>query len=593
MSHDVHKRFKDTEEVPSIGERPPMQPTDDQPLRPSTNEQAVDEQPALLAGKQKVTKDLRGALPEGAVELPAREQEMSGDTSERVPFPSASSQAGQPAPGQAGAVVPPVAPGLPGAVSVPYQQIPGAPGYQAGLPGGVPVPPQPYQPVPPGAVPAWNYPPRPQYYQAGPAGQPGGSTTRPIQALPPGQVGQPHNAYAQPFYSSATVPVGPSTAGGGTLAPRRSGLRTGTLITLVALVALIFATGLFAGWQFGRSGAVTSPTSNNAFQQGNNPTVTIPQQNGSNADAVREAVISKVQPAIVQVNVSSGSQQALGSGVIIDARGYIVTNNHVVANASSIQVTLANNQTLPAQVAGTDPVDDLAVIKITPPSTGLTTVTMGDSSKLRVGQEVLAIGSPLGNAETVTSGIISALNRNVSEGQNGPTLPDALQTDAPINPGNSGGALVDLQGNLVGMPTLNAVDTEFNTPANGLGFAIPVNRIRFIAEQIISSGHVSHTGRAILGVTVTSVTPSVATQNHLSINSGVLIVNVSPNGPSATGGLKAGDVIVQVGDHAVNSTNDLSAALLQQKPGDSVQVKVNRSGQQLTLNITLGELAAS
>jgi S1-C subfamily serine protease len=381
----------------------------------------------------------------------------------------------------------------------------------------------------------------------------------------------------------------------GTLAPapRRTGLRTGTLIALVALLALVFGTGLFAGWQFGRSGAATSPASNSAFQQGNQPNVTVPQPTNGNADAVREAVINKVQPGIVQINVVTGSQQALGSGVIIDKRGYIVTNNHVVSGASSIQITLANNQTLPAQVIGTDPVDDLAVVKITPPSGGLTTVTMGDSSQLHPGQEVLAIGSPLGNAETVTNGIISALNRNVSEGQGGPTLPDAIQTDAPINPGNSGGALVDLRGNLIGMPTLNAVNTEFNTPANGLGFAIPVNRIRYITQQIITDKHVSHTGRAILGVTVTTVTANIAAQNHLSVNSGVLIVNVASGGPSDSAGLKAGDVIVQIGNRTINSTTDVSSALLQEKPGDSVSVKVYRGSQQLTMDVTLGELPAS
>ncbi|HEX7733690.1 MAG TPA: trypsin-like peptidase domain-containing protein [Ktedonobacteraceae bacterium] len=591
-----------------------MQPTDDRPSRPSNGEQPLDEQSALLAGKQKVTKDLQAAEPESvqyrSIESSAGEHETSrSGASERVLFPAQSSQ---PAPGQAG--TPPVpyqsaqsAPGQAGASfvsqqSAPYPVVPGAPyrpgpAQPPGPAGAAPVPHQPYQPGQAGAAPAWGYPPPPQRYQGGPAGQPlqGGPVTGPAPAVLPGQFGQPRDAYAQPFYSSATVPFGQTAAGGSVppgAAPRRSGLRTGTLIALVALVALIFGTGLFAGWQFGHSGAATSPVSNSTFQQGNNSTAPVPKQTGGNADAVREAVISKVQPGVVQINVTTGSQQALGSGVIVDKRGYIVTNNHVIANANSIQVTLANNQTLPAQVAGTDAVDDLAVIKITPPSGGLATVTLGDSSQLRVGQEVLAIGSPLGNAETVTSGIISALNRNVSEGQNAPTLPDALQTDAPINPGNSGGALVDLQGNLIGIPTLNAVDTEFNTPANGLGFAIPVNRIRFIAEQIINSGHVSHTGRAILGVTVTSVTQSVAAQNHLSINSGVLIVNVTAGGPSASAGIKAGDVIVQVGNHAVNSTSDLSAALLQQKPGDSVQLKINRFGQQLTLNVTLGELAA-
>jgi S1-C subfamily serine protease len=569
MSHDVRKHFKDEEE-PSIGEGQAMQPTDDQSLQPSNNPQPDGEQAAHPAQEGKITRNLQDVPTEGAsnrsVEPPAgAEGNVYRGRSEQVSFPSA---------------------------PAPHQPAPASTGN----------PPQPGQAAPtqPGAVSAWNYPPPPEHYQSAAFGQPGampgGSATRPFPAMTPGQFGQPHDAFGQPFHAAATMPVGqPGHSMGGPLAvaPRRPGLRTGALVTLVALLALVFSTGLFAGWQFGHNAAATSPASNSAFQQSNNSTVPVPQPSNGNADAVREAVISKVQPGIVQVNVVTGSQQALGSGVIIDKRGYIVTNNHVVSGASAIQVTLANNQVLPAQVVGTDAVDDLAVIKVTPPASGLTTVTLGDSSQLRTGQEVLAIGSPLGNSETVTSGIISALNRNVSEGQGGPTLPDAIQTDAPINPGNSGGALVDLQGNLVGMPTLNAVDTEFNTPANGLGFAIPVNRIRYIAQQIITDNHVTHTGRAILGVTVTTITPNVAAQNHLNVNAGVLVVAITSGGPAASAGLKTGDAIVQIDNHTINSTSDVSAALLQQKPGDSVPLKIYRGSQQLTINVTLGELAAS
>ncbi|MGH2506029.1 MAG: S1C family serine protease, partial [Ktedonobacteraceae bacterium] len=282
----------------------------------------------------------------------------------------------------------------------------------------------------------------------------------PQQPLEPGRggvLGQPPLAASEQF--------GPGVPA----RPRRSGLRTGALFALFALLLVVFGTGLFAGWQFGHTGSlIGSPSS---FQPGNNAPVSIPPLTGTNVDTVREVVINKVQPGVVQIDVVSASQHALGSGVIIDGRGYIITNNHVVTNATSIQVTLADGSTLTAKIVGTDPADDLAVIKVTPPSAGLSVVSLADSSQVRVGQEVLAIGSPLGNAETVTSGIVSALSRTISEGQNGPTIPDAIQTDAPINPGNSGGALVDLQGNLVGIPTLNAIDTEFNTPANGLGFA--------------------------------------------------------------------------------------------------------------------------
>ena len=575
MFHDVHKRSRDTEEVPSLGEGPRMQPIDE----PSLNQQPAQEQPSARSDQAgKITRNLQGQQPNAGQEQPYRA------ISEQVSFPPPPA-AYQPevsgaVPAQAGNATAPYQPGT----TLPGQRLQPGPADAA----------QPWRrdTNQPGG---WSYPPLPEQYQGNAHGQagyvPSNGTTQPFQTATPGQFSQPHNAFAQPFYADATAPFAPPAPN--LPARNRTGLRTGTLLALLALLAAVFGTGLFAGWQFGHNGDAASPTSNSAFQQGNSPTVTVPQPSNGNVDAIREAVINKVQPGIVQINVVSGSQQALGSGVIIDARGYIVTNNHVVSGANSIQVTLANNQALPAQIVGTDAVDDLAVIKITPPATGLTTITLGDSSQLRTGQEVLAIGSPLGNSGTVTSGIISALNRNVSEGQNGPTLPDAIQTDAPINPGNSGGALVDLQGNLIGMPTLNAVDTEFNTPANGLGFAIPVNRIRYIAQQIITSNHVTHTGRAILGITVATITPTIAAQNHLTINSGVLIVSVSADGPSASAGIKVGDVIVQLGNHAINSTNDVSSALLQQKPGDSVPLKIYRGGQQMTVNVTLGELAAS
>src|SRR5256885_5872488 len=181
----------------------------------------------------------------------------------------------------------------------------------------------------------------------------------------------------------------------------------------------------------------------------------------------------------------------------------------------------------------------------------------------------MAIGNPLGITQTVTHGIISALGRNVSEGQGGATIPNAIQTDAAINPGNSGGALVDLQGNLIGIPTLTAIDPEFNAPANGVGFAIPSNRVKFIAPQIIQSGRAVHTGRAALGVSVESVDPSLAAQYNLAVDQGALIVSVQPNGPAAKAGLRAGDVIVQVDNTPVVDTSSLGDALVSKDPGST------------------------
>jgi len=318
----------------------------------------------------------------------------------------------------------------------------------------------------------------------------------------------------------------------------------------------------------------------------------VPPLSGNNIDAVREAVIAKVRPSVVEVNVSIPGGSGIGSGVIVDRRGYIVTNNHVVSNAQSIQVVLYNGTKLQAQLVGTDPADDLAVLKITPPSSGLTVATLGDSSKLQVGQDVMAIGNPLGITQTVTSGIVSALGRSVSEGQGGATIPNAIQTDAPINPGNSGGALVDLQGNLVGIPTLTAIDPEFNTPANGVGFAIPSNRVAFIVPQIIANGSVTHTGRAYLGVSLTDVDATLAAQDHLAVDHGALIVNVVSGSPAASAGLQSGDVIVQIGTSQVNDVQSLSDILVNSSPGQRVALKVYRSSQQLTVNVTLGELPA-
>jgi S1-C subfamily serine protease len=220
-------------------------------------------------------------------------------------------------------------------------------------------------------------------------------------------------------------------------------------------------------------------------------------------------------------------------------------------------------------------------------------IQLGDSSKLRVGQEVLAIGNPLGITQTVTNGIVSALGRTVSEGQGGAVIPNAIQTDAPINPGNSGGALVDLQGNLVGIPTLSAIDPEFNTPANGVGFAIPSNRVGFIVPQIIQTGKVTHTGRAALGIRGADVDPTLAAQDNLAVDHGVLIVSTVPNGPAAQAGLRAGDVIVNIDKHAVNDTSSLADVLISKNPGETGAVQVYRGKQQMTVNVTLGELQAS
>jgi S1-C subfamily serine protease len=382
----------------------------------------------------------------------------------------------------------------------------------------------------------------------------------------------------------STRPAAPDTSASlvGT-PPGRSArrIRTAAIVALIALLAVVFGTGLFAGWVFGTR-------SSEAIQPGSTPGTATPQvtTSGTSIEAQREAAIARVRPAVVQVNVVTSSGEGLGSGVIIDRRGYIVTNNHVISGAQSIQVTLYDGTSLAGQLVGADPLDDLAVLKVST-SEKLTAVTLGDSSKLQVGQEVLAIGNPLGITQTVTSGIVSALDRAVS------SIPDAIQTDAAINPGNSGGALVTLQGELVGIPTLSAIDPQFQTPANGVGFAIPSNRVRLIAPQLIQTGKVTHTGRAAMGIQLTSVDADLAAQNNLAVTAGALIVGVASGGPAHTAGLKPGDVIVQVGTHPVTGVATYADALLTLSPGEAVSVSIYRGQEKLSIKVTLGEARAS
>ena len=309
-------------------------------------------------------------------------------------------------------------------------------------------------------------------------------------------------------------------------------------------------------------------------------------------DKLREHAIAVASPATVEVkNVGVG----LGSGVIMSSDGYIVTNNHVVANGHQFTVTLASGQTVSAKLVGTDPVDDLAVVKIS--AQKLPTATFGSSSDLVVGQSVLAIGNPLGIVRTVTEGIVSALHRTVNEGQNSKgSILNAIQTSAAINPGNSGGALINLGGQVIGIPTLTAVDPEFNAPASGVGFAIPSNTVKSIADQLIKYGKVVHSGRAALGIEAVPqpVDAQLAQQYNLPVDHGILIYNVSANGPAATAGLRKGDIIVKVDNMTISTYDDLLTALAKKKPGDTATVTaVDAQGHTHSYNVKLGELSVN
>ncbi len=297
-----------------------------------------------------------------------------------------------------------------------------------------------------------------------------------------------------------------------------------------------------------------------------------------------ERVIDGVLPSVVEIRAGSG----LGSGVIWDEAGNIVTNAHVVGSATSFQVQLAGRAApVPARLVGTYPPDDLAVIRVENPD-GLRPATFGDSSQADLGDIVLAMGNPLGLSSTVTNGIVSATGRIVSEppgeGSLGAVLPDAIQTSAAINPGNSGGALVNLRSEVIGIPTLAALSPSTGGAAPGIGFAVSANRAKRIVPQLIQAGRVTDSGRAALGVGVTTIA------DEQGQPAGVGVVSVRPGGPAATAGIQPGDVITEVAGEATPSRGALATVLAQQKVGNEVDVQLTRDGQNRTVRVRLGDL---
>jgi len=270
----------------------------------------------------------------------------------------------------------------------------------------------------------------------------------------------------------------PTYAPGTPPPPRKWAGRGGAILLLTLILALTLGVGLFAGVEFaGNSASRTAATSQART------TATTTASGGTTIETQQEAAIAKIEPAVVELKVTTAQGLQIGSGVIIDAQGDIITNNHIVSGEQNIVAVLYNGNTEQAQLVGTVAADDLAVVRIQP-FTNMTVAQVGDSSSLVVGQEVLAIGNPLGITQTATRGIVSALNRSVTE-STGTTISNAIQTDAAVNPGNSGGALINLQGELVGIPTLTAVNTETNTVANGVSFAIPSNLVQTVIQQIV------------------------------------------------------------------------------------------------------------
>lgn len=393
---------------------------------------------------------------------------------------------------------------------------------------------------------------------------------------------------------------GNSGASGSSGGKKTGGAKTFLLGFAGAAVACVIALGGFAVWQ-------NAAGSGSSTQLGSATSTTI-DVNGEDT-TLAEAVAAKCLPSVVAIDVyteqssmsgmfgmysygGSGSgeltETSLGSGVVISQDGYIITNNHVVEGADALRVTI-DGQEYEAEVVGTDPSSDLAVVKAKDAS-GLTAVELGDSDNLTIGEWVMSIGSPFGLEQSVATGIVSATNRSQimdsstdAYGQSESTVyTNMIQTDAAINPGNSGGALVDADGKLIG---INTLITSYSGNYSGVGFAIPVNYAMGIAQQIIDGENPSH---AQLGVTMSTVNKQLAQRYGFAVDEGAYVSAVQQGSGAEAAGIQAGDIIVKFDGQDVTSASDLTIAVRSKSVGDTVPVEVNRDGQTLTMDVTLG-----
>jgi len=420
-------------------------------------------------------------------------------------------------------------------------------------------------------------------------------------APPPGPSGHP----GYPAGGPGSMPGGDRSAAVRPGVPHRR--RRGTLIA-AATVAVAVAAGFAGGTLGARLTSGTGAAATAAPTQLTTAAVSASRA-AAPAGSVQQ-VAATLLPSVVSVLSSSSSSAGEGSGIILSTDGLILTNNHVISGASNLQVQFHDASTAPATVIGADGTDDLAVIKATGAS-GLTPATLGTSADLQIGQGVVAVGSPLGLSATVTSGIVSALDRPVrtssdqqqpqqqspgrgqgrtpSQGSSQDTVMDAIQTDAAINPGNSGGPLVDLTGKVIG---INAAIASLSSTASsqggsiGVGFAIPIDQAKRIAKEIIDTGHAT---RAVLGASVSDATTGA---NSL-LTVGATIGQVTAGGPADTAGLKTGDIITKIGDQHIDSADALIAAVRGTPPNTAVTITYTRGTDSPTITVTLGTATAN
>jgi putative serine protease PepD len=326
-------------------------------------------------------------------------------------------------------------------------------------------------------------------------------------------------------------------------------------------VSALLVSGILLGT--GLAGDDTSPTATT-------PTAPVVAGGGSDSDLVR-SVYAAASPSVVSVRAGSGS----GTGFLVESDGTIVTNAHVVGDASEVRVRFADEQTVTGTVRGVDRSSDLAVVRVDPADAGrLQPLRLADSEQVRPGQLAVAIGSPLGLEQTATAGIVSGTGRHI-QAPDGFQIDSVIQTDAPINPGNSGGPLLDAKGRVIGV---NSQIASQSGGSVGIGFAVPSNTVRDVIPRLERGETIK---RAYLGV---STGPG---------SGGVTVASVSAGGPAATAGLRVGDVIVSVGGKRVTDPDDVSAAIQDRHPGEQVEIEVRRGGGNETLNVTLSERPAN
>ena len=343
----------------------------------------------------------------------------------------------------------------------------------------------------------------------------------------------------------------------------------GGVVGAAALAGTLFATGLV-----GRGTTVTT---------GGSSSQSITINPSDDSTTLANAVAAKALPSVVSINVTASDGEGVGSGVVLDTSGNILTNYHVVEGAQGISVSVGG-ESYDATVVGSDESSDLAVIKIDPGSATLTPIEVGDSSSLQVGDWVMSIGSPFGLEQSVSTGIVSSLYRSTMlQGSTGNTIyTNLIQTDAAINPGNSGGALVDDEGKLVG---INSIIESESGSSSGVGFAIPGNYAVEVAQKLIKGETVTH---AYLGGSFQTVTAQNARRNNLSVNQGAYVAEVTSGSPADQAGIKQGDIITGIDDEEITSSDGVVLAVRSHNVGDTVTVKLMRGSQEMSVQVTLG-----